>query len=92
MEKRIIENVINRFICTMYFVFGANLCSPCKKANYLGWHLPDNWLTKAYLFDFQAIALASVRLYLQRAMSLYNRSYAFYQSVERVIGIRFLGP
>ena len=36
VEKRIKESVINRFICTMFFVFGANLCSPCKKANYSG--------------------------------------------------------
>ena len=47
---------------------------------------------KSYLFEYQAIALAPVRLYLQHAMSLYNRFYASYQGVERVIGIRLLWP
>nr|DAI02952.1 MAG TPA: hypothetical protein [Bacteriophage sp.] len=35
-----------------------------------------------YLFDFQAIALAPVRLYLQHAISFYNRFYASYKSIE----------
>ena len=34
---------------------------------------------QAYLSDFQAITLASIRFYLQRAMCLYNRFYALYE-------------
>ena len=36
---------------------------------------------QAYLSDFQAITLASIRFYLQRAMCLYNRFYALYGCV-----------
>lgn len=36
---------------------------------------------QAYLSDFQAITLASIRFYLQRAMCLYNRFYALYECV-----------
>jgi hypothetical protein len=37
---------------------------------------------QAYLSDFQAITLASIRFYLQRAMCLYNRFYALYGSIN----------
>ena len=37
---------------------------------------------QTYLSDFQAITLASIRFYLQRAMCLYNRFYALYESIN----------